>query len=110
MISSILIIIFNIFQSSDDALRIHHLVDACIKLDSFAGTNRESNPSLRDYHGLFYMPKLSSVNTLAPYVPPTLDLAFKLKRKKFVIEKLHLPPGTYMMNIVETITVDPRIR
>lgn len=86
---------YSTLQNSDDALRIYHLVDTCIKLDSFAGNDRESNPTLRDYHGLFYMPKLLSVNSLAPYVPPTLDLAFKLKRKRFLIEKLHLPPGMY---------------
>ncbi|XP_077294088.1 elongator complex protein 4 [Arctopsyche grandis] len=81
-----------IFQNSDVMARIRHLVDGSVRLDAFAGTDRESNAVLRDYHGLFYMPKLLSMNTLAPYIPPTLDLAFKLRRRKFLIEKLHLPP------------------
>ncbi|KOB79475.1 Elongation protein 4-like protein, partial [Operophtera brumata] len=53
---------------------------------------RETNPVYKDYHGLFHITKLSAMHSLVPYVPPSLDMAFKLKRKKFLIEKLHLPP------------------
>lgn len=36
---------------------------------------------------------MTALNALNVYKPETLDLAFKLRRKRFIIEKLHLPPG-----------------
>ena len=65
--------------------------------------------------GLFHLVKLPRINTLIAHYPETLDLTFKLKRKRFIIEvcyqlsilfprqfvyfcinnscqKLHLPP------------------
>ena len=36
--------------------------------------------------GLFHLHKLPCLNCLVSYFPETLDLAFKLKRKKFLIE------------------------
>lgn len=33
-----------------------------------------------------------ALNSLAAHTPESYDLAFKLRRKRFVIEKLHLPP------------------
>lgn len=33
-----------------------------------------------------------ALNALAVHSPETHDLAFKLRRKRFIIEKLHLPP------------------
>lgn len=33
-----------------------------------------------------------ALNSLNAHTPETYDLAFKLRRKRFVIEKLHLPP------------------
>ncbi|XP_067000679.1 elongator complex protein 4 [Anabrus simplex] len=69
-----------------------HLCDTAVKLESFSGSDKETNPVFRDYHGLFHINKLSAINTLACHVPDSFDLAFKLRRRKFVIEKLHLPP------------------
>lgn len=63
-----------------------------VRIESFAGSEKETNPVYKDYHGLFHITKLTALYTLVPFVPPSLDLAFKLKRKKFVIEKLHIPP------------------
>lgn len=73
--------------------RILYSVDNAVKIESFAGSSKETNPVYSDYHGLFHITKLSAVYSLVPFVPPSLDLAFKLRRKKFLIEKLHLPPG-----------------
>lgn len=72
--------------------KIRNLVDFAIELESFAGSARETNPAFRDYSGLFHLHKISAINTLNAFKPETSDLAFKLRRKKFVIEKLHLPP------------------
>lgn len=70
-------------------------MDNAIRLESFAGSSKETNPVFKDYNGLFHITKLSALNTMMPFVPPSIDLAFKLRRKKFVIEKLHLPPGKF---------------
>lgn len=72
--------------------RVRNLVDFSVELDSFAGSDKEMNPAFKEYHGLIYIRKLCAVNTLAAHSPETHDLAFKLRRKRFVIEKLHLPP------------------
>lgn len=72
--------------------RIRNLVDYSVELESFAGSDRETNPIFKEYHGLLYIRRLVALNTLAASAPETHDLAFKLRRKQFVIEKLHLPP------------------
>jgi len=63
-----------------------------IELESFAGSERETHPAFKEYSGLLHLHKMSALNTLAVHMPDTTDLAFKLRRKKFVIEKFHLPP------------------
>lgn len=72
--------------------QIRNLVDISIEIESFAASEKETNSVFKDYHGLLHIRKLSAVDTLAAFCPETVDLAFKLKRKRFVIEKLHLPP------------------
>ncbi|XP_026669385.1 elongator complex protein 4 isoform X2 [Ceratina calcarata] len=72
--------------------QIEHLSDAAIKLESFAGSQKETNPLFRDYHGLLHLQKMFALNTISPHEPDSRDLVFKLRRKKFVIEVLHLPP------------------
>lgn len=72
--------------------QVRNLVDISIEIESFAASDKETNPVFKDYHGLLHIRKLTAVDTLAAFCPDTLDLAFKLKRKRFVIEKLHLPP------------------
>ncbi|KAL5286261.1 ELP4 family protein [Megaselia abdita] len=72
--------------------RIRNLADYSIQLDSFAGTDRETVPAFKEYNGILNIRKLSALNTLTAFNPETTDLAFKLRRKKFVIEKFHLPP------------------
>lgn len=66
--------------------RMEHLSDTAISLESFIGSPKEANPIFRDYHGLLHVKKLSAINTLAAHCPESTDLAFKMRRKKFVIE------------------------
>lgn len=73
-------------------LKIRSLVDTTIELQSFAGSDKETNPVFKDYHGLLFVRQTKAVNCAAPYFHKITDLAFKLRRRKFVIEKLHLPP------------------
>jgi len=66
--------------------RCEHLCDTSVRLESFAGSEKETGAVYRDYHGLFHVNKLPAINTLTSHVPESFDLAFKLRRKKFVIE------------------------
>ncbi|CAG8583614.1 6761_t:CDS:2, partial [Diversispora eburnea] len=82
--------------------RIEHISDAVIELESFAGSSATVNSAYSaEYHGLFHVHKLPSINSL---IPPSIklsilagngtenNLGFKLRRKKFSIETFHLPP------------------
>ncbi|XP_026463446.1 elongator complex protein 4 [Ctenocephalides felis] len=73
-------------------LKLHHIADICVGLESFTGSERATNPLFKEYNGLFHVYKVASINSLAPSSLHYKDLAFKLRRKKFCIEKLHLPP------------------
>lgn len=83
-----------IFNPQDPTLihRVRNLVDYAVELESFAGSDKETNPVFKEYNGLFFIRKLAALNALTAHTPETYDLAFKLRRKRFVIEKLHLPP------------------
>ncbi|XP_056872686.1 elongator complex protein 4 isoform X1 [Takifugu flavidus] len=72
--------------------RITRLCDHAIALESFKGSERETNPLYKDYHGLLHVRQAPHLNCLASNLPDHKDLAFKLKRKQFAIERLHLPP------------------
>ncbi|XP_062405745.1 elongator complex protein 4 [Sardina pilchardus] len=72
--------------------RITRLSDTAIALESFRGSEKETNPLYKDYHGLLQVHQVPHLNCLVCEVPDTKDLAFKLKRKQFTIERLHLPP------------------
>ncbi|XP_029985574.1 elongator complex protein 4 [Sphaeramia orbicularis] len=72
--------------------RITRLCDNAIALESFKGSEREANPLYKDYHGLLHVRQVPHLNCLASQLPDHKDLAFKLKRKQFSIERLHLPP------------------
>ncbi|XP_067215045.1 elongator complex protein 4 isoform X2 [Linepithema humile] len=83
----------NNFDNTDAFVeRIEHISDIAIRLESFAGSAKETNPLFKDYHGLLHIKKLPALNTLTPHCLEFRDLAFKLRRKKFIIEVLHLPP------------------
>ncbi|KAM3626029.1 uncharacterized protein V6R79_021518 [Siganus canaliculatus] len=71
---------------------ITRLCDNAIALESFKGSERETNPLYKDYHGLLHVRQVPHLNCLASKLPDHNDLAFKLKRKQFTIERLHLPP------------------
>lgn len=75
--------------------RCIHASDIAVRLQAFHGTDLENNRSLSDYHGFFHLTKLAAINSLASKHPGSVEYAFKLKRKKFIIELLHLPPGEY---------------
>ncbi|XP_018618653.1 elongator complex protein 4 isoform X1 [Scleropages formosus] len=67
--------------------RVTKLCDTAIALESFRGSERETNPLYKDYHGLLHVRQTPHLNCLVCEVPDTKDLAFKLKRKQFAIER-----------------------
>ncbi|XP_039467376.1 elongator complex protein 4 isoform X2 [Oreochromis aureus] len=85
---------FDLSTPMDRALmgNITRLCDNAIALESFKGSERETNPLYKDYHGLLHVRQVPHLNCLASQLPDHKDLAFKLKRKQFSIERLHLPP------------------
>ncbi|EEZ99433.2 elongator complex protein 4 [Tribolium castaneum] len=72
--------------------RCIHSSDIAMRLQTFSGTELENNFSLSDYHGFFHLTKLAAINSFASKHPGSVEYVFKLRRKKFHIEKLHLPP------------------
>ena len=70
--------------------RIEHLSDFVIGLEAFAGSSKETNPVFKDYHGLLHIKKLPAFNTLINEDAIFTDLAFKLRRKKFLIEVINI--------------------
>ncbi|XP_018406505.1 PREDICTED: elongator complex protein 4 isoform X1 [Cyphomyrmex costatus] len=82
----------NNFNSNCIIERIEHLSDIAIALESFAGSTKALNSLYKEYHGLLHIKKLCALNGLSHGKLQHKDLAFKLRRKKFLIEVLHLPP------------------
>ncbi|KAM4017129.1 elongator complex protein 4 isoform 6-T6 [Anomaloglossus baeobatrachus] len=82
----------HLLQNKAIIARVRNLSDTVVSLESFISSERESNPLYKDYHGLFLVHKIPRLNSLISDVSDTKDLAFKLKRKMFSIERLHLPP------------------
>ncbi|XP_008177302.1 elongator complex protein 4 isoform X4 [Malaclemys terrapin pileata] len=72
--------------------RVTNLSDTVVGLESFIGSERETNPLYKDYQGLIHVHQIPRLNSLICDVSGTKDLAFRLKRKQFTIERLHLPP------------------
>ncbi|CAH1997106.1 unnamed protein product [Acanthoscelides obtectus] len=72
--------------------RCIHSSDIALRLQAFSGTELENNQSLNEYHGFFYLTKLAAVNSLVSKHPGPVEYVFKLRRKRFSIEILHLPP------------------
>ncbi|MCI4383807.1 hypothetical protein PGIGA_G00030890 [Pangasianodon gigas] len=72
--------------------RMIRLCDTAIALQSFSDAERNNNPLYKDYHGLLHVIQVPRLNCLGCEVPDTKDLAFRLKRKQFTIERMYLPP------------------
>ncbi|XP_073432402.1 elongator complex protein 4 isoform X2 [Dendrobates tinctorius] len=76
----------HLIQNKAIIARVRNLSDTVVGLESFIGSERESNPLYKDYHGLCLVHKIPRLNSLISDVSDTKDLAFKLKRKMFSIE------------------------
>ncbi|XP_046395472.1 elongator complex protein 4 isoform X2 [Ischnura elegans] len=82
----------HLFRDPCTVHRLRHVVDISAHVESFMDAEDETNEAYKEYSGLFHFKKLFSINTIVPHPSEGLDLAFKLRRKRFIIEKLCLPP------------------
>ncbi|XP_055455325.1 elongator complex protein 4 isoform X1 [Psammomys obesus] len=82
----------HLVQNKAITARVRNLSDTVVGLESFIGSEKETNPLYKDYHGLIHIRKIPRLNNLTCDESDVKDLAFKLKRKLFSIERLHLPP------------------
>lgn len=76
---------------------VETLSDAVLELkpiDSLTFKSDSKSPLAREYDGFLIVRKpLRRPNSFRPSVPETQNLVFKIKRRRFVIEKFHLPPA-----------------
>ncbi|XP_004446935.1 elongator complex protein 4 [Dasypus novemcinctus] len=82
----------HLIQNKAIIARVTNLSDVIVGLESFIGSERETNPLYKDYHGLIHIRQIPRLHNLICDASDVKDLAFKLKRKLFTIERLHLPP------------------
>mmetsp|Transcript_11103 Transcript_11103/g.41457 ORF Transcript_11103/g.41457 Transcript_11103/m.41457 type:complete len:555 (-) Transcript_11103:222-1886(-) len=74
---------------------IYSLADLVMDMFSFTGSNMDVSQSyeLVDYTGMLNIRKIPHFNTLsAHFSPDVLTYVYKLKKRKLLVEKLHLPP------------------
>lgn len=71
--------------------RCRRLADIVIKLQAFDDQERGANPLYKNYHGLLQIVKLCRLSSLGIRMPEC-DFLFHQRSKKFVVERLHLPP------------------
>ncbi|KAK7601061.1 hypothetical protein V9T40_008502 [Parthenolecanium corni] len=69
--------------------RCEHFCDTVIEMKSFL---YDANLAYSDYEGLLILKKLPVINAWCPTIPDSNDWAFKLKKKRFIIERLHISP------------------
>lgn len=78
--------------------RCEQISDIVLSLNSLANN---TNKQYSEYSGLLKFLKISPINSLSIHVPDDSDWAFKVKKKKLIIEKLHLPPESSITTQME---------
>ena len=53
---------------------------------------RDKKSVFKDYHGILHITKLDNMCSFTMPIHDVTDRFFKVQRKKFIIEKMHLPP------------------
>eukprot|EP01133_Synstelium_polycarpum_P018948 gene18948-22675_t len=73
--------------------KISHMADTVVGINSFSGLGGATSEAFADYLGMFNIRKIAKLNTLSlSFHPDNLTYVFKMKRRKMVIERIHLPP------------------
>nr|XP_054097441.1 elongator complex protein 4 isoform X2 [Callithrix jacchus] len=76
----------HLIQNKAFIAHVTNLSDTVVGLESFIGSERETNPLYKDYHGLIHIRQIPRLNNLVCDESDVKDLGFKLKRKLFTIE------------------------
>lgn len=71
--------------------RCRALADIVVKIQAFDDHERGANPLYKNYHGILQIVKLCRLASFSVRVPDS-DFLFHQRTKKFLIERLHLPP------------------
>lgn len=76
---------------------VENVSDAVLELkpvDSLSFKSEPKSTLARELDGFLIVKKpLRRPNSLRPFLPETQNLVFKIRRRRFVIEKFHLPPA-----------------
>uniref|UniRef100_A0A1E1XL59 Elongator complex protein 4 n=1 Tax=Amblyomma sculptum TaxID=1581419 RepID=A0A1E1XL59_AMBSC len=67
------------------------LADIVLKVQAFDDHERGANPLYKNYHGLLQIVKICRLSSLGVLLPDC-DFLFHQRSKKFLVERLHLPP------------------
>ena len=68
--------------------RCRHLSDYCVEPAPALAVDGKKPPMLASLDGVFRIKRLAAINCFTPHKPPTFDLGFKVRRKKFTVEVL----------------------
>ncbi|XP_055343802.1 elongator complex protein 4-like [Paramacrobiotus metropolitanus] len=78
-------------HSPADLFRIRRLSDAYVVLETLKSEKKHA--LYRDYQALFRIEKTFAVNVLRPPVILDCEYGLKIKRRRVLLERLHLPPA-----------------
>lgn len=92
--SSLAICLFTVPKDSPALSMVQHLSDIVLGMQSFVGSHVDvSAYEFKEYTGFFNLVKLPRLNSLTVnFAPDSLQYAFKMKKRKMYIEKMHMPP------------------
>ncbi|KAI8913934.1 Elongator complex protein 4 [Powellomyces hirtus] len=80
-------------SSPQTSTLLAHLSDAVLRLDSFAGSSTPVHPAYESqYHGFLDVIKVPRVGCLGGRKGEVGMLGFKVRRKRFLVERCSLPP------------------
>jgi len=84
----------SLHETEDIRLKLRSCVDFVVSLNSF-DASETVNPAYKDYHGIIALERISCLGVLTPplhLLKEDVELVYKSRRNRFVIEKFHLPP------------------
>lgn len=79
----------DVFKNPKIVSRCHQLSDIVFGLEAI---DAAADPMYSEYNGLIQLIKISPINSLTPLAEITDDWAFKLLKKRLLVERLTLPP------------------
>jgi len=100
----------SLHENEELRLKLRSCVDFVVKLNSF-DADETVNPAYKDYHGIICAERMSCLGVLTPplhLLKENVELVYKSRRNRFLIEKFHLPPD--LSETVSRDTKDPKLK